>query len=191
MVIATKVQCKNNEDYLFSGKEMSPLGLGYCAESESVGEQMNGRDGKSWVVSVKNGEKAWVRSPEKIGLEKDEPLATKKKTIPVEETPIPESPKNKDPKAIDFEEGYEYTNEDNITFVVKTVKNLKKWVKKTEPKTKTKTKTKRGPTKYNLFIGRTLDQLRQDVKGLKTVEYMKMALAIWNNLTKEEKANLA
>ena len=78
MVVTAKTQCKNNEDFFFSGKEMSPLGIGYCAESESVGEQMNGRDGKVWVVSVKNGEKAWVRSPEKIGLEKEVPLASKK-----------------------------------------------------------------------------------------------------------------
>lgn len=175
MVIIAKTQCKNNEDFFFSGKEMSPLGLGYCADSESVGEQMIGRDGRQWVVSVKNGEKAWVRSPEKIGLEKEEPLATKKKDAN---------------KASDYEEGYEYTDNDNVTFVVKTVKNVKKWVKKTEEKEKTKTKTKRGPTKYNLFIGRTILRLRQEEKGLETTDYMKKALAIWKNLTPEEKNNL-
>lgn len=175
MVIVSKVQCKNNEDFFFSGKEMSPLGLGYCAESESVGEQMIGRDGRQWFVSVKNGEKAWVRSPEKIGLEKEEPFATKKKEVTTN-------------NAEDFEEGHEYTNEENVIFVVKTVKNVKKWVKKSEPVTKTK--TTRGPTKYNLFIGRTLTQLRQEEEGLKTTIYMQRALAIWNNLTPEEKANL-
>ena len=171
MVLVSKSQCKNNEDFYFSGKEMSPLGLGYCAEAESVGDQMIGRDGKQWVVYVKNGEKAWVRSPDKIGLEKEEPLATKKKEIY---------------KASDFEEGHEYTNEENVTFVVKSVKNVKKWVKKTEDKTK----TKRGPTKYNIFIGRTLTELREKNKGLKTTDYMTMALEIWKSLSKEEKANL-
>lgn len=190
MVIVTKIQCKNNEDYFFSGKEMSPLGLGYCSESESVGEQMNGRDGKSWVVSVKNGEKAWVRSPEKIGLEKEEPVSSHEKTT---EPIIPQEPAKKTTtttnKASDFEEGYEFTDSKNVTYVVKTVKNTKKWVKKTEPKPKTK--TKRGPTKYNLFIGRTLRQLREDEKDLPTTQYMQKAVAIWNNLTKEEKDNLA
>jgi hypothetical protein len=185
MVIVTKVQCKNHEDYFFSGKEMSPLGLGYCAESESVGEQMNGRDGKSWVVSVKNGEKAWVRSPEKIGLEKEEPIGKQSRT----EEPIPIPEPKKSTKAVDFEEGDEYTDDNNVTYVVKIVKNTKKWVKKTEPKTKTK--TKRGPTKYNLFIGRTLNRLREEEKGLDTIEYMKKAIVIWKNLSSEEKQNLA
>lgn len=152
MVVVAKTQCKNNDDFYFSGKEMSPLGLGYCADSESVGYQMIGRDGKMWLVSVKNGEKAWVRCPDKIGLEKDIPLATQKKapqtTSPVEEDSVKKPAKEK-------------------------------------------TKTKRGPTKYNLFIGRTLNQLRQEETGLPTIVYMQRALAIWKNLTPEEKMNLA
>jgi hypothetical protein len=172
VVTAAKTQCKNNEEFFFSGKELSPLGLGYCAESINVGEQMNGRDGTLWVVCVKNGEKAWIRSPEKIGLEKEEPLATKKKVV----------------EEIEFEEGHEYTNDENVTFVVKTVKNVKKWVKK--PETKAKPKTKRGPSKYNLFIGRTLTRLRQEEKGLDTIVYMQKAIVIWKSLTQEEKDKL-
>lgn len=174
MVIHAKSKCKNNEDFFFSGKEMSPLGLGYCAYSESVGEQMVGNDGKHWVVAVKNGEKAWVRSPEKIGLEKEEPVLLKRRAEPKTE--------------IEFDEGYEYTNENNETFVVKIVKDVKTWVKKKE--SKAKVKTKRGPTKYNLFIGRTLNQLRKDEPGLETIVYMQKALEVWRNLTPHEKANL-
>jgi hypothetical protein len=178
MVIIAKLQCKNNEDFFFSGKEMSPLGIGYCAETEPVGEQMIGRDGKCWVVAVKNGEKAWVRSPEKIGLEKEEPRS--KKSLP---------PKNPLDTPEDYNEGDEYIHE-NVTYIIKIVKNNKKWYKKTEDSSTTKPKAKRGPTKYNIFIGKTLTRLREEEPGLKTTEYMKKALEIWNGLTVEEKANL-
>jgi hypothetical protein len=172
MVVLPKLECKNNSDFFYSGKEMSPLGLGYCAEVESVGEQMIGRDGKSWVVNIKNGEKTWVRSPDKIGLEKEEPISTKQK-------PTLERPN-------DFNEGDEYT-ENNIIYILKIVKNVKKWCKKPDDN---KPKTKRGPTKYNIFIGKTISRLREEEKGLKTTEYMQKALCIWKNLTPEEKANL-
>jgi hypothetical protein len=65
--------CKNNAAFSYTGKEMSPLGLGFCADAESVNKDMVGRDGKSWVVGVKNGNKMWMRAPEPV-LVKEEPV---------------------------------------------------------------------------------------------------------------------
>lgn len=70
----SKMTCKNNEKFMYTGKEMSPLGLGFCADAENVGTQMVGRDGKNWIVGIKNGEKIWIRAPEKMVLAKEEPV---------------------------------------------------------------------------------------------------------------------
>jgi hypothetical protein len=59
-----KMSCKNDEKYMYTGKEMSPMGLGYCAEAEMVGKKMMGRDNKEWIVGTKNGVKIWQRAPD-------------------------------------------------------------------------------------------------------------------------------
>ena len=69
----TKQACKNNEKFSYSGKEMSPLGLGYCADAETVGSFMEGKDGNTWIVGVKNNEKVWIRAPVNKQLEKEAP----------------------------------------------------------------------------------------------------------------------
>ena len=59
------MKCINADKFMYTGKEMSPLGIGYCAENESVSTQMIGKDEKEWIVSIKNGRKMWVRAPSK------------------------------------------------------------------------------------------------------------------------------
>lgn len=52
--------CKNDSEKYYTGKEPSPRGLGYVASSESVGKQMQGKDGRKWQVHAdKNGKKSW------------------------------------------------------------------------------------------------------------------------------------
>jgi len=48
------------------------MGLGYCADGESVGKELMGRDGKAWVVGVKNSNKMWMRAPD--SLKREEPV---------------------------------------------------------------------------------------------------------------------
>lgn len=73
-----KKSCINNEKYKYSGKEMSPLGLGIAAEAENVGKQMIGRNGKNWIVALKNQNKVWMRAPEPETLKKEQPILPKK-----------------------------------------------------------------------------------------------------------------
>ena len=68
----SKMSCKNNSAFSYTGKEMSPMGLGYCADGESVGKELMGRDGKAWVVGVKNSNKMWMRAPD--SLKREEPV---------------------------------------------------------------------------------------------------------------------
>ncbi len=58
-----KKSCVNNPAYTYSGKESSPLGLGYTAEAEQVGTTKKGRDESMWMVGIKNGVKVWNRIP--------------------------------------------------------------------------------------------------------------------------------
>lgn len=64
--MASKMTCKNSPKTFYTGKEMSPLGVGFCADAEKVGVKMTGKDNKEWVVGLKKGNKLWIRA-------KDEP----------------------------------------------------------------------------------------------------------------------
>lgn len=91
--MSTKKPCKNNPAYTFSGKESSPLGLGYTAESEQVGCTMEGRDKTMWMVGIKNGVKVWNRIPTYVvnGTATAEPVTPVK--TEVKEEIVPAAPK--------------------------------------------------------------------------------------------------
>ena len=67
-----KKPCLNSSEWTYTGKEVSPTGLGYAPDGETAGTQMKGRDETMWVVGHKNGVKVWNRIP----------------TVLVKETPI-------------------------------------------------------------------------------------------------------
>ncbi len=112
-------------------------------------------------------------------------------------------------KASQYEEGYEDVGSDDTTvYVVKTDKNGKhRWAKKegsakksaTSSKSASKTtentvkkeRVKRGPTKYNLFIGAKLRELREENPNLKNTEYMQLAIDIWKSMSDDEKKAIA
>jgi|SaaInl5LU_22_DNA_1037371.scaffolds.fasta_scaffold09870_3 hypothetical protein len=64
MAVSNKKNCINNSDYSYSGREQNPLGLGFTPECEEVGKKMLGRDGKTYIISVKNNKKIWMRVKE-------------------------------------------------------------------------------------------------------------------------------
>ena len=67
-----KKPCLNSSEWTYTGKEVSPTGLGYAPDGETEGTQMKGRDETMWVVGRKNGVKVWNRIP----------------TVLVKETPV-------------------------------------------------------------------------------------------------------
>lgn len=69
---ASKKPCKNQPEYTFTGKEPSPLGLGYTAVGEEVGTVMEGQDGSMWAVTIKNAVHIWSRVPSTLA--KEEPV---------------------------------------------------------------------------------------------------------------------
>lgn len=73
----SKKPCINDATFTYTGKEMSPLGLGYCANAEKVGHFMKGKDNTMWMVGMKNGVKVWNRVPNELAnapLQKEEPV---------------------------------------------------------------------------------------------------------------------
>lgn len=109
--MSTKKPCKNHPSFTFSGKESSPLGLGYTAEAEDPGTVMEGRDKTMWMVGIRNGVKIWNRIPTQIvanvtkAMEKDqvvmpaEPPAAQEPTPVKEEVePVVDEPKKRAPR---------------------------------------------------------------------------------------------
>ena len=70
----TKKPCINSSEWTYTGKEVSPTGLGYAPDGETEGTKMKGRDDTMWIVGRKNGVKVWNRVP--TVLVKEEPAMT-------------------------------------------------------------------------------------------------------------------
>jgi type IV secretory pathway VirB10-like protein len=207
----TKTACKNSEKFSYTGKEMSPLGMGFCADAESVGTEMSGRDGKTWIVGVKNNDKIWMRAPEKP-LAPEEPVMTKEPegepSEPKPEPTTPEKPKKKTTKKPKAETPTpEPTTPDQPIQPSEEpqtpVKPKRKYTKKSKTTDETPTddttnntkpekkeRKKRGPSGYNLFIGKAMKEQREKVPGLKTTDYMKHAQEAWGAMSKEEQKTL-
>ena len=69
----TKKKCVNDDQFTYTGKEASPLGLGHTASKYVVGDRMKGRDDTVWMVAKKNDVNVWVRVPSE-NLTKDTPV---------------------------------------------------------------------------------------------------------------------
>ena len=75
------------------------------------------------------------------------------------------------------------------------VKPKRKYVRKTKTtednvdadELEKKVRKPRAKTEYNIFIGEKMKEMREQQKGLKTTEYMKMAIAEWKNYKENKK----
>ena len=244
--------CKNDQAHKFTGKENSPKGIGYCANAESIGTLMEGRDKKLWMVTLKNGVKQWSLVPESLSLvdlkkqvpvlsntivmakpvveeEKNEMVAVeeeKKVTKPRAKKETDEEKKVTKPRAkkelppIADVPALENTEK---TEKVKKPRAKKEKVEKVEKVEKTVTveekattaeekaddeattdmpqktkkprakkdadkpeKAKKAPNVFNLFVQKTIPELKEQYPGLKLPEYMKMVSEAW----KKEKDNV-
>lgn len=93
-----KQRCVNDPDYMYSGKEQSPLGLGIAPHKFPVGIIEKGRDGASWMVAKKNDVNVWVRV--QVDLTKDKPVIPidaheEEPSVPTEDAPPPPAKKTK------------------------------------------------------------------------------------------------
>lgn len=69
-------QCVNVSTETYTGKEMSPKGLGYSAVGFDIGFEKEGVDKQLWSVQIKNGKKVWFRKSGMSKVSHEEPLIT-------------------------------------------------------------------------------------------------------------------
>lgn len=94
MSAAVKKQpCKNDASFTYSGKESSPLGLGFTANAEAPGTVMEGRDQTMWIIGIRNGVHVWFRVPTEVVANVTKPLMKKEDVLIMEaseqQKPIP------------------------------------------------------------------------------------------------------
>lgn len=85
-------QCVNASNETYTGKEMSPKGMGFSAVAYDIGFEKEGVDKQLWVVQIKNGKKVWFRKNGMPKVTHEEPLITNEviKETSVTITTIPE-----------------------------------------------------------------------------------------------------
>lgn len=108
-------QCINVSTETYTGKEMSPKGLGYSAVGFDIGFEKEGVDKQLWSVQIKNGKKVWFRKNGMVKVSHEEPLITNdnQQTEPIknEEKPkevIKEEKTEDNQKKTDFSIFYKY-----------------------------------------------------------------------------------
>jgi len=99
-------QCVNASNETYTGKEMSPKGMGFSAVAYDIGFEKEGVDKQLWVVQIKNGKKVWFRKSGMPKVTHEEPLITNEVVIKdVSITTVPEVKeevvKTEDPKKTD------------------------------------------------------------------------------------------
>lgn len=232
-MVVSKHQCKNNSLFTYTGRELSPLGLGYCADAEPQGKEMIGRDGNIWVVKFTKGNKSWAKNVNKR-LEHETPVIndiesyrnidynetssesesnldtesnednlmkkeqSKKNTAkPINDEDKPKKkgrPKKDTKKSINKEEISLISETNSVTVSNEDEKPKKKGgsKKNTTESSEKKERKPRAPTEYNKFISNTLKDLRtkHEGEGIKTTEFMKMAIVEWKKFKEESSKKL-
>ncbi len=177
-----KKQCINHPKYVYSGKESSPLGLGFAADPLPLGTIQEGRDNTNWIIAMKNGIKVWsriTRLSEIRDREKEEKQNTivdgtspkKKPTVTRKKTAIASTSKG------DASLQEVNPNQDDV-------EDKQGEQEQTIP---TKETAKRKPTNYNIYMKYKLKQLVKEDTNLKPKERIAHAVALWQNMTLDEK----
>jgi hypothetical protein len=196
----SKKQCKNDPTFSFTGKESSPLGLGYSASAEQVGHIMEGRDQTMWMVGMKNGVKVWNRVPTEIAaaafpLEKEAPVLAeapaKKKAVRKATKKAPVEEENAEPKAANVEPTAnvepqaEEPKEEPKPAPKKRV--TKKKVAAEEPgkdaaPVEEAAKPKKKPTSFNLFMSARLKEMAAEDPGMSHKDKFSKAATEWREM---------
>jgi len=105
--INNNYQCYNIVTETYTGKELSPKGLGISAVGYDIGYEKEGVDKQLWVVQMKNGKKVWFKKSGMPKITHEEPLLNeiseikedkqiKEQEIKTENNKIPQDKKSTD-----------------------------------------------------------------------------------------------
>ena len=156
---------------MYSGKESSPLGLGFAAEPFPLGTIQEGRDKTNWIVAAKNGIKVWSRitrlseikdrGKENADDDGEAPPSVKQKPAARKKAAVP-------PGEASQETNTPTGEGDDVP---------------SQPASP----TKRKPTNYNIYMKYKLKQLVKEETNLKPKERIAHAVALWQSMTLDEK----
>lgn len=131
------MQCSNISTETYTGKEQSPKRFGLSAEGFEINHELQGYDGKIWIVQYKNNRKVWIRKTIISIVTHEQPIITD--TIIEPANIINENPKEPEPEIIPVEENIETKKEE----IVVDTNDKKK-------------------TDYNVFVKYYLDKLKKE-----------------------------
>lgn len=83
--VGNNYQCINVSNETYTGKEMSPKGIGFSALGYEIGFEKEGVDKQLWVVQLKNNKKVWFRKNGMPKVVHEEPLITSIDTLNIKD----------------------------------------------------------------------------------------------------------
>jgi hypothetical protein len=141
MIKNNKMPCSNVSTETYTGKEQSPKRFGLSAEGFDLNHELQGFDGKIWIVQYKNNRKVWVRKNIIAIVTHEQPIITDTNIEPIiSNNEIAEEPNE------EKEDSSNKTNEESqkLEVVVVADNNDKK------------------KTDYNIFVKYYLDKLKKE-----------------------------
>ena len=116
--VSNNYQCVNASNETYTGKEMSPKGIGFSAVAYEIGFEKEGVDKQIWVVQIKNGKKVWFRKSGMPKVTHEEPLITNESTadIPIIEIKEEVVPVPKKTEEVEKEESSQKKTDFNIFY---------------------------------------------------------------------------
>jgi len=143
MIKNNKIPCSNISTETYTGKEQSPKRFGLSAEGFDINHELQGFDGKIWIVQYKNNRKVWIRKNIISTVTHEQPIITDS----IIDEPIVENDEIK-----------EKLNEENKSVVSSPIVNNEE-TKKIESSSDTNDKKK---TDYNIFVKYYQDKLKKE-----------------------------
>jgi hypothetical protein len=143
MIKNNKIPCSNISTETYTGKEQSPKRFGLSAEGFDINHELQGFDGKIWIVQYKNNRKVWIRKNIISTVTHEQPIITDS----IIDEPIVENDEIK-----------EKSNEENKSVVSSPIVNNEE-TKKIESSSDTNDKKK---TDYNIFVKYYQDKLKKE-----------------------------
>lgn len=185
----TKKPCLNDPAFSYSGKESSPLGLGYCASSEQVGTMMKGKDTTMWMVGIKNGVKVWNRVPSEIGpLKKDEPVIQEENRESKEKHVEDREEAPEDDKTTSSEDEVEKAKPAEAPKKAKAPRKKKADTESSgTSESEKKEKKPRKPTAFNIYMRFRMKQLTEEGAVTNHKDKFKQAASEWKEMSQTEK----
>jgi hypothetical protein len=184
----SKKPCKNHPSYTFSGKESSPLGLGYTAEAEQVGTVMEGRDKTMWMVGIKNAVKVWNRIPTQVAASVVKPMEKDTPVMKTDDDAGPSTPPT-EPKKDEKEEVSPPKEEKKRA--PKKAAPKKKAEEATETSSETSEKKKKAPTAFNIYMSYRVAKLGEEHPEMNHKAKFSQAAADWKAMDADAKAKEA